>query len=394
MMKFSSLIIYTLLLFAVVACGGPVLEENVIPEDLDGKKQLLKEKRAELLELTEFVARLEGELEGLDPENEEKNARVVITSPVVRKDFMHYVDVQGAIVADDMIDVAAEASGRILKLYVREGDVVKAGQLVAELDMEALEKQRNELLTTLELATTVFERQKRLWEQNIGSEIQFLEAKNNKERLEKGLETLDFQLSKSKVFSPASGIVEYEVLQTGELAVPGAPIVQLLNTQKLKVVVDIPENYLTAVQKGDQVLVHFPALNSEQEVRVSQIGRVIDPSNRTFKVEASVANASGFLKPNLLAIMKINDYSSTDQVVIPLKAVLQEIGGKNYVMLAAQKGEQWYAKKSYVTPGEAFGGEVIIAAGLKGDELLILEGARGLADGDIIKMEQGSQAAN
>lgn len=383
-----------LAIISVVSCSGPAMDDSSIPEDLEGKKQFLREKRKELLELTELIATLEGELEGANALDEEKSARLVITTPVVRKDFMHYVDVQGSVIADDMVDVAAEASGRILKLYVKEGDFVRSGQLVADLDMEAVTKQREEVVKALELANTVFERQKRLWEQNIGSEIQYLETKNSKERLEKSLETIDFQLSKAQVFAPAGGVVEREILQAGELAAPGAPIVQLLNTQKLKVVVDIPENFLTAVKKGDQVAVHFPALGAEQEVRVSQIGRMIDPSNRTFKVEAQVQNASGFLKPNLLAIMKVNDYSNTDQVVVPLKTVLQEIGGKNYVMVAEQKGGETTARKVYVTPGETFGGEVIISAGLNGGEMLILEGARGLANGELIKPEVAVEPAN
>jgi RND family efflux transporter MFP subunit len=387
MMKFVAPVFLLLATLAVVACSGPAAEENMIPEDLEGKKALLKEKRAALLKLSEEITLLESQLENLDPQSLEKRARLVVTAPVTRKDFIHYVDIQGSIVADDLIDVSAEAGGRILKLVVKEGDAVKAGQLVAELDMESLEKQKAEIQKALELAATVYERQKRLWEQNIGSEIQFLEAKNAKERLEKSLETLDVQMTKSKVYAPASGVVEREILQSGEMAAPGAPIVQLLNTQKLKVVVDIPENFLAAVRKGDEVQVQFPALGTDQRVRVSQIGRVVDPSNRTFEVEALVQNPTGFLKPNLLAIMKINDFSSKDQVVIPLKAVLQEVGGKKYVMVAVAQGDSWVAQKKYVSPGETFGGEVIIAEGLTGGESLVLEGARGLLDGEQIQPE-------
>lgn len=386
-MKFVAPIFWFLVTFAVVACSGPVAEENSFPEDVEGKKALLKEKRAALLKLSEEIALLESQLDNLDPQAQEKSARLVVTSPVSRKDFIHFVDIQGSIVADDLIDVSAEAGGRILKLYVKEGDAVRAGQLIAELDMESLEKQKAEIQKALELATTVYERQQRLWEQNIGSEIQYLEAKNGKERLEKSLETLDVQMTKSKVYAPASGVVEREILQSGELAAPGTPIVQLLNTQKLKVVVDIPENFLAAVRRGDEVQVQFPALGTDQRVRVSQIGRVIDPSNRTFEVEALVQNPTGFLKPNLLAIMKINDFSSKDQVVIPLKAVLQEVGGKKYVMVAVEANGSWIAQKKYVSPGETFGGEVIIAEGLTGGESLVLEGARGLLDGEQIQPE-------
>lgn len=365
-----------------------------IPEDLAGKQAFLREKKSELQQLTQLIATVESQLDSLDPNRRIDEGELVTTVPVERKDFQHFVEIQGAVQADNLVDVTSEAAGRIVKLTVKEGDAVRSGQLIAELDLEQINKQIAELEKSLELAKTVYERQSRLWEQNIGSEIQYLEAKNSKERLEKSLETLQFQLEKSKVYAPASGVVDREVLQSGEMAMPGAPIVQILNTRKLKVVVDVPENYLRAVSVGDRVTVKFPALEQEQKARVSLIGRTVDPANRTFKVEANVSSINGLLKPNLLAVMLINDYEEPDVVTVPLETVQQEVGGKDYVFVATSDGETKRAEKVYVTTGRSYENEIVITEGLQGGEELIMEGARGLVDQALIKIQEPKTTAS
>lgn len=365
-----------------VACN-PAGEE--LPQDLEGKKAYLQEKKAALNELTLEVAQLEAAIAEEDPNFLQKKVRLVTTAAVDRTDFEHFVEIQGSIEADDMVDVTSETAGRILTLKVKEGDPVRQGQLVAELDLEALKKQIAELETSLDLANTVFERQKRLWDQNIGSEMQYLEAKNNKERLEKSLETLQFNLGKSKVYAPISGVVENEVLQPGELAAPGAPIVQILNTSRLKAKASVPENYLKSVSRGAPVKVTVPALDWETEARITQIGRVIDPSNRTFEVEVAVSDPQRRLKPNLLAYVHFKDYEETDVVTVPLDQVQEEVGGKKYVFVVDRSGEEPKARKVYVKIGRTNSdGAVVITEGLQGDEVLIMEGARGLVDNDLI----------
>jgi len=378
-----ALILLTLLLGA---CQDAKPDEWAVPESLDEKKRLLKEKRAEIKQLQNRITELESAIAEQDP-NQERGRELVTTLPLERRDFRRYVDIQGAVEAEELIDVTSEMTGRIVQLHLQEGAPVKKGQLVAELDLEQVEKQVAELETSLELATTVYERRKRLWNQNIGSEIQYLEAKNSKERIEKSLETLKVQLRKSKVYAPASGVVEAVPLQTGELAIPGAPIIQILDTYRLKVVADVPENYLTSVQRGERVRVGFPALDIEREAPVTLIGRTIDPSNRTFRVEVKMLNRSGLLKPNLLATMSIKDFEATDAVVIPLNLVQQEVSGKKYVFIQAEGPDGSYAKKTYVTTGPSSEGEIIITSGLDGSETLIDEGARGLTDGALIQVK-------
>jgi RND family efflux transporter MFP subunit len=385
-MKYLTKILSLALLLSLAACGGKS-DPDAIPPSLEGKKALLKTKQQELKNITAMIAQLEQEIAELDPSGNIQFRRVVTTIPVQRVNFERFVDIQGAVQADNVVGVASESSGRILRLTVKEGDLVRSGQLIAELDLEQLQKQIAEVEKSLELAQTVYERQKRLWEQNIGSEMQFLEAQNGKERLEKSLETLRFQLSKSKVYSPVSGVVERLALQAGEMASPGMPIIQVLNPNKLKVVANVPENYLRAVKLGEKVRVSFPALGQEQDARVSLIGRTIDPSNRTFEVEAAIDNTGGLLKPNLLAVMAIKDFEQLDAVAIPLETVQKEVSGQDYVYVKGEGEKGTYAKKVPVVTGQSYKGQIIIEAGLKGGEALILEGARGLAENELIQVQ-------
>jgi len=381
-MKYLAIVLLSTVLLA--ACGSTSVEQNH-PEDLPGKKSMLKEKRAELKKLSDEIARLEEEIEALQPAGN-KSHTLVTTSKPERKDFRHFVEIQGSVQSDDLVSASAEVPGRIIKLTVKEGQRVHRGHLIARLDRKQLDKQIAELEKSLELAKDVYSRQKRLWDQNIGSEMQYLQAKNEKERLEKRLETLLFQLTKLNVAAPISGIIDAVNLKSGELASPGIPIVTILNTKKVNVVANVPENYLRAVRKGEKVLVKFPALNIEKEVRVSRIGSTIDPANRTFEVEVNMVNKSGLLKPNLLAVMVINDLSQRDVIVVPRVLIQQDVEGKNYVFIKKDGAEGSYAKKVFVKTGNSYQGEVIIEEGLTGDEVLINEGARGLAENELIKV--------
>ena len=389
---------YLIKLFALsvffTACSGGPQEETAQPTDLEGKKQLLKEKRSELRSLTKEINQLEDEIGELDPSSVVNEKKLVTTTTVGRKDFKHYIEIQGAVEADDLSDVTSEVAGRVIKLTVKEGQSVRSGQLIAKLDMEQVNKQLAELEKSLELANTVYERQSRLWKQNIGSEIQYLEAKNAKERLEKSLETIKFQLTKSEVYAPISGVVENVIIQGGEVAVPGQPIVQILNTNKLKVAVDVPENYLTSVRNGELVTIQFPALNEEIQARVSMIGRTIDPANRTFKVEANVGNLKGVLKPNLLAIMLINDHTEEDVVTVPIETIQQEVSGRDFVYVKGTGNEGSFAQKVYVKTGASYRGEVVITNGLKGEEELISDGSRNLAEGELIEVQNAKKEAS
>ena len=375
------------LAFFMLACSGEKIQEATYPKDLAGKKKLLREKKAELKSLNQDIEKLVVEIDQLDTNNREKSRRLVTTKKIERKDFKRFVDIQATVAADDMVGASSETGGRIITLNAKEGQYVKKGALIAKVDMQSVDKQIAELKKSLELANELHNRQKRLWDQNIGSEVQYLQAKNNKERIEKSLETVSFQLTKANVYAPISGVIEMVVSNNGEMAMPGAPIVQILNTSKVKVVADLPENYLGAIKKGEMVTIKFPALDKEQKARVSMIGRTINPANRTFKVEVNVNNGSGMLKPNLLASMLVSDFQEKDVVVVPLELIQQEVSGKSYVYVKEEGKEGAQAQKKYIEMGESFEGEVIITKGLEGTEELIVEGARGLAENELIEVK-------
>ncbi len=382
---FNKLFIVLLLALSITACSSG--EKEGTNADLEAKKALLKEKRKELGELKSVITQLEKEIEALTPEDQKEDKRRLVTvMTLASTNFKHYSDIQGSVMAEDMIDVAAEIGGRVLSLKVREGQSVRKGQLIAVIDIEGVDRQLAELDKGIELAQTVFDRQERLWKQNIGSEIQYLQAKNNLERLQKSRQLLLLQKDKKNVYAPVSGEVEKVVVQAGELTSPGMPIVMLLNTSKLKVVVDLPEQYLTKVKKGQKVKIRFPALDRQLELPITKVGNIINPGNRTFLIEIALRKNISDLKPNLLAVVSINDLSIENAITIPTELVQQEVGGRFYVLGTKKEGEDIVATKKYVESGESYEGQILIKDGLKAGEDIIVKGALGLTEGERVKI--------
>ena len=363
------------------ACSQPT--DDQMPKDLAGKKTLLAKKVAEKKKLEGEIAQLQQEISELSPALEKEAVSVVIDT-IENSRFIRYIDLQGTVQSEDFVNAASEIGGRILQLTVKEGQSVQKGQLVAKTDAEAIRTQKEELNKALDLANDVYDRQKRLWDQNIGSEIQFLQAKNNKERLEKSLLTLDAQLKKSNVYAPISGVVDMVFLKQGEVAGPGVPIVQILNTNRVKIVSDVPETYLGKIKTGSKVDIHFPTLLKTITKPVSMLGRTIDPSNRTFKVEVNTENPQNELKPNLLAVIKISDYVQEKAIVVPMELIQQEVSGQKFVYIATQKDSTWTSQKVVVTTGESTEGNVIITSGLKVGDKIIMKGGKTLTDGQSI----------
>ena len=367
------------------ACGPT---EPEYPTDLKGKQVLLKEKQKTLRELTKEVAKLESEIETLDPNSKKEKPRTLVTTQVVEKsDFNRFIELQAGIESEDMVAASSETGGRLMTMTAKEGQYIKKGALIGTIDMQAVDKQIAELEKSLELAVDVFNRQKKLWDQNIGSEMQFLQAKNNKERLEKSIESVKFQLTKANVYAPISGVVDMVIAKPGEMTAPGSPIVQFLNTSRVKVVADIPEKYLRSVKQGQMMDIQIPALELKKRGRVTMLGRSINPANRTFKVEINLNNANGVLKPNLLATVLLNDFSEKNVITVPLELVQQEVSGNSFVYVKGEGTEGATAKKIKVVTGESYEGKVIITEGLIGGEEIIVAGARNVVDGELIKIQ-------
>ncbi len=381
-MKHTLTILLTLLILTACQQGA----SDQWPDDLAGKKALVKEKRMALKELQADINLLKEEIMEMDTTQQEESRRAVKIDTIRPENLSRFVEIQSIVEANDAVMASSETGGRITNMSVREGQNVRKGQLIASVDMESVNKQISELQTALTLAEDVFQRQSKLWEQNIGSEIQYLQAKNNKERIEKSMETARFQLTKANVYAPISGVVDMSMKEAGEMAGPGEPIVKIMNTYKVKVIADVPERYLPVVKRGQMVDVHFPALNEDRTLKISTVGRTINPANRTFEAEVELLNKQGIFKPNLMAIMKLKDFEAKDAVSIPLVLVQQEVTGKSYVYVKADGSNGPYAKKIYVEMGERSEGNVIITEGLKFGDQIIIEGGRGLAENELIEL--------
>ena len=353
------------------ACGAP---EAAWPEDLGGKQNLLTQKKNALKTINEDIEKLEKELSVLMPNKEEKKYAVNVL-PLKRETFTSYAKIQGAVMTDNVVMASSETGGRIVSMNINEGDYVKAGQLIATMDAGTIEKQLDELTTRLDLAKTVFERQERLWNQKIGSEIQYIQAKSNVESIEKSMVTIKTQLAKKDVFAAISGYADRIFLKQGELASPGMPIIQILNTGSVKIVADVPESYLASVKRGDYVDINFPALDKKMKKKVTMVGRSIDPSNRTFKIEMATGNPGGTLKPNLLAELNIVDKKIADQVIIPLEVIQQEVTGKRFVYVVDNTDPKTpRAKKVYIDTSESYDNKIVVTKGLDGTESLVTNG--------------------
>ncbi len=374
------------LISAIIAIGCTPPDSTVDTFDLEsieGVKSALKQKTDAVSTLQTEIEELSAKLQILDPTAKKPKVPVEVSAIEVET-FESYSTFQANVTANDLGMASSETGGRIISLSVNEGDYVKAGQLIATVDVETIEKQKLELQTSLSLARTVYERQERLWKQNIGSELQYLEAKNNKERIEQSLKTFDSQLAKKNVFAPISGVIDMVSIKQGEMAGPGAPIVMILNTSQLKIEADIPEKFLSSVKRGNTVDVYFPALDIETRKSISSVGRRIDPANRTFKIEMNTSSMSGRIKPNLLAEVTVKEQAIQDVIAIPVNLLQQEVSGENFVYIEADG----LAVKRKVVTGISNDNTIIIEDGLTAGDNLIRTGAIGLSNGAELLVTQ------
>jgi RND family efflux transporter MFP subunit len=360
-----------------------------MPTDLPSKKEYLKTKKAELRTLSQEVEALEKEIFAADPSLAPKGT-LVSYETVKTSSFDDYAEVQATVRASESAVATPQLPGRINSMRFKEGDAIRKGALVAVIDVEDIITQRAELEKGAELAKDIYERQQRLWDQKIGSEIQFLQAKNNYERTQKQLATIDVQTAKKNVYAPISGTVDRVMMRQGENAAPGAPILSILNTNNLDVVADASEDLLTKVKRGQKLKVRVPALNLEFMAPVSRIGKTVDPANRTFEVEIDVPSRYlRQLKANLLAEVEVLDYSAENIIVVSQDQIQQEIDGRRFVFLAVGEGEQGdIARKAYVETGAGFDNKAVVKSGLKVGDRIITAGSRGLTDGQKVSLSQ------
>ena len=345
-------------------------------DGLDAKKAELEALKSQLSEINTQIKALEEELTKEDPAFAAANKKsLLITTAAAKKgEFTHYVEVTGSVLSKKNVSISSETVGRILDVPAIEGMRVSKGQVLATIDAESIQRNIEELENNLSLARTVFEKQERLWKQKIGTEIQFLEAKNRKEGLEKSLASIKTQLSKAVVKAPFNGTVETVRVRVGELVQPGTPMFQFVGESDLFIEADISESYVGVLSKGDSVEVSFPSINKVMKTKVSAIGSIINPNNRTFKVEVFLPNIPE-VKPNMISVLKIQDYKNKESVIVPTHLILADNRG-DYLFIV----ENGVAKKKYIKRGYTFADETEVVEGLTGIETLVDKGFREVGD--------------
>ncbi len=309
--------------------------------------------------------------------------RTVGVSELKTEPFRHFIDMQGRVDAENIVMATAKMPGSLTRILVKNGSVVAKGQLIAEIDDELMKSSMSQLETQLSFAKDVFNRQKSLWDQKIGTEFQFLQAKNAVEGIEKQIATTKEQWGMSKIYAPISGTVDGVNLKVGQAIAPGVPLCQIVNLGNLKIVGDVPDAYVSKVRNGDPVQIFFPDMNKEVASRVSYISKTINPVNRTFSVECALPSGGNY-KPNQVAVMKIVDYSNAAAVVVPIN-VIQTADGGDFVLVAEKTGEkQARVRKAEVKQGQNYNGMVEITGGLKKGDLLITTGFQDVNAGEVI----------
>ena len=330
---------------------------------------------------------LEAEIAKLDTSSDKVRTSLVAAKTIQPQLFEHYVEVEATVESDNQARVSTTMGGSIVQLSVREGQVVTAGTLIAEIDHSMVDKQIQEVETRLELAETNYERRKRLWDQEVGSEMQYLQAKNNKESLDKNLAVLKEQRSKYFVKAPIGGEVDEVFPQQGEFVGPGSPIVRIVGTGQYKLIANLSESYAGRVKNGDRVKVDLPDLDKQFMGTIRQVGEQINPMSRTFEVEVRIAGTPK-LKPNMIAFVSINDYSAKDAILIPRNVVKGAKGGDTYVYIAERRGERYIAKQRPITIGQSYDEKVEVVSGLKKGDVIVTTGYQELTPGVVLKIDQ------
>jgi membrane fusion protein, multidrug efflux system len=337
-------------------------------------KQQIKKKKEQVSKLNEQIALMEGGIETDSASADEGFSVPVSVKKLNPEAFEHFIDITGKLEAEEDAFISPEMNGQIKKIYVKEGQSVKKGQLLVALNTAMIESNINQVKTGLALATKLYDKQKELWDQNIGSEMQFLEAKNAKESAQASLETLQAQLDMARIRAPFSGLVETIMLKEGELAAPGMQVIQLVSLDNLKIYGNISERYMSSIQKGDEVIVKFPdAGDLSIDIPIHRVGNVIDDKSRTFRIEMKIDNTDKKLKPNMYTTIKVKDFSSDNALVVPAIIVKQDAQG-DYIYVANNDQGSPRAEKRYVKVGLTNNDLTIINEGVKPGEDVIVNG--------------------
>ncbi|MFT4832696.1 MAG: membrane fusion protein (multidrug efflux system) [Psychroserpens sp.] len=350
--------------------------------------------RAKKNELSEQLKTTDREIKLLDSAistyNLDEKLPLVTTVKAAEQKFDHFLELQGDVMTKQNVLIYPEMAGTLQRVYVQEGQQVSKGQLLATIDDGGLGSQLEQLKTQAELARTTFERQKRLWEQKIGSEIQYLQAKSSYETQQNAVKQFQGQLEKSSIRAPFSGIIDNVIKDQGTVVSPGpgSEVFRIVNLSDMYIDVEVPETYLGSVTKGKEAKVFFPVLGDSAITKIRQTGNFINPSNRSFSVEIPVPNKNGNIKPNLTAKVRINDYTSEKAILIPQSIVSENAEGEQYAYIAIEPNadNEAIVKKIIITTGKTQGALIEVLSGIVDGNQVIKEGARSVKDGQKVKI--------
>lgn len=370
-------LIFAVILLFLASCAGKV-------SDPDSQEEIIKqisEYKKEIVELNKKIAGLEVELAKAEGSAGAVPVSILKVEP---EPFKHYIEVSGVAEAVQSAYISPEINGTISGIFVKDGQRVKKGDLLATVSSNVIESSIKEVETSLDMAKTIYERQQQLWDKNIGSEVSYLQAKNNVESLESRLETLRAQFEMSEIRAPIDGIIDEVWVKKGEMAVPGIQIIQLVNLDDLYINADISEAFITHIQKGEMVLVEFPSFpDISMNVPVHRVGNVIKPANRTFRVQLLIKNENEQIKPNVLAKIKINDFSADQALLIPSIVIKQDMQG-DYLFVVSSDDQT--AKKIYVETGRSYSDKTMITKGLAPGDDVVIKGYNQISSGTRVNI--------
>lgn len=378
----KKILINILTIILLASCGGDKKNSTeAVIEKGDLKK--LREKRSELVAqsdaLTKEIELIDAAIGKLDDHH-----KISLITTITAKDtiFNHYLELQADVQTKENIVLNSEYGGTLQQIYVKEGQKVSKGQIIAKIDDGGLSQQLAQLEIQAELAKTTFERQQNLWNQKIGSEIQYLQAKSTYEAQSRAVNQMKSQLAKANVRAPFSGTIDDIITDKGSVVAPGSPIVRLISLGNMYLEAEVPEKYLNAIKNGSDVIVEIPTLGETFTTKISQTGNYINPANRSFTVQINVPNKSGNIKPNLSARINIKDYANPKAIIIPTSIVSENAEGEQYVYIADNitKENTATAKRVIVTTGQTQNGMIEVLSGISEGQQIIKEGARSVKD--------------
>ena len=381
-------LIITLSLILLLSCNS---SRNSSINDLINKGDLetLKKKKKEYVDLMNDLRLDLNEINnGIMLLDENEQIQVISKFNVIEKEFTTYVELQANLKSRKNVVILSEFQGALKNLFVREGQLVKKGKLLAEINDSGLKEQLDQMLIQANYTKDNFDRIKRLWEKNIGSEMQFLKAKSDFETNNKMVEQIRDQLSKTKIYAPFDGEIDEIISNLGSNLVPGSPILRVVNLDIIYAEAQVPEKYVSSIELGTEALVSNPLLNKEITSKIVQSGNFINPNNRTFRVEAPVENKDKRIKQNLNARIKIKNYSNIKALVVPLRVIREDASGRPFIYKLAEtdKKDILLTVKIFVETGANNDEEIEITKGLSIGDIIVLEGANNVEDNQRVRV--------